>query len=121
MTDPIKQIVTEALTGTTDAEVAACRVTCNAVASQQMFCTGCNRILDQQTITVVTVKTPKRLREEGVTNPPPERRVVIGLCPDCWTNNEKYQKAVYEAMEHTQTPTLIENWGGIVFQQGDVE
>ena len=102
--DPIESIITEALTGTTDKDVAMCRVTCNTVASQAMFC-KCGDILDQQTVVAVTVKTPSR-------------RVIQGFCSKCW---EQIEPAIMDAAKETGTPILVETWNGIEFSQGDVE
>ena len=101
---PMEEIITEALLGTTDKETAMCRVSCNAVASQQMFC-SCDRVLGQEKVVVCTVKTPKR-------------RVVQGFCLDCW---DRKQDRIFEAAKVTQTPILVEGWSGVIFKQGEVD
>ena len=98
------EILADVILNGADPEVATSRVGCNAVASSQMFCV-CGNVLDQRTVTVITVKTPLR-------------RVVIGQCPTCYNKSE----AEYlEAAKITETPILIENWDGVKFKQGEVD
>jgi len=98
------QIVADAMMGNVDKDVAICRIACNTAASTRIFC-KCDRVLEQTTMVVCTVKTPAR-------------RVCIPLCASCW---EKEQKAIFEGAELTQTPILIEGWNGVIFTQGEVD
>jgi hypothetical protein len=102
---PMEKIITEAMLGTTDREVAMCRVSCNTAASSAMFCGQCNNVLDQTTTIVTTIKTPVR-------------RVVLACCRSCW---DASKESMLEAAETTQTPMLVESWDGVLFSQGNVE
>lgn len=89
----IEQTIGQCILGQITQDVAFARVTCNAVASQQIFC-HCGKVLDQKTIVVVTVETPKR-------------KVVQGFCPTCW---EAKKQDILHAAKVTETPLLIETW-----------
>ena len=100
----IERQIGNSMLGKITRETAITRVGCNAVAMNQLCC-PCGRILDQEHVYVVTVKTPIR-------------RVVQGLCPDCWYGK---MNNIKEATELTNTPILVEHWTeGIVFENGDV-
>jgi hypothetical protein len=99
----ISETVGKMIMGDLDKETGLSRVTCNTVASMQMFC-KCGSVLDQKTVRVVTAKTPIR-------------RVVRGFCQNCW---DLSGPDIIDAAETTGTDCLVECWDGIVFKQGEV-
>ena len=92
----IESEIAKAMMGEIDHATAIARVACNAAAVSAMFC-GCGRVLDQRTVTVCTVTTPKRT-------------VVQPFCSTCW---EAKQQSIRDAATTTETPLCIESWEGV--------
>lgn len=100
----VGDILADVLLNGGDPDLATSRVGCQAIASRQMFC-GCGAVLDMETVTLITVKTPIR-------------RIVVGQCPTCYVQNEP---DYIDAAKLTGTPIVIEDWNGVKFRQGEVD
>lgn len=99
------KIIADVLMNGADPDVASRRITCNMVASRAMFCNMCGNVLDEKTVVAITVNTSKR-------------RAMFGYCDKCW---KETKDTVLSVADQTKTPMRVENWNGVLFEQGEVD